>query len=74
MALEQREGCVQGREGCTEVALLWHCGGVGAMSRQWPEVSDFVARFFTLHESKNLRPCENRTRFLHGRRFQVFET
>ena len=32
-------------------------------SRQWPEVSDFVARFCTLRESNNTRPCENRTRF-----------
>ena len=30
--------------------------------RQWPEVSDFVARFCTLCESENTRPCENRTR------------
>ena len=30
--------------------------------RQWPEVSDFVARFCTLRESKNLRLCENRVR------------
>ena len=37
-------------------------------ARQWPNVSDFVARFCTLCdcESKNLRPCENRTRFSHG--------
>ena len=40
--------------------------------RQWPEVSDFIASFCTLRESKSLRPCENRTRFTrfsHGRRF-----
>ena len=51
--------------------------------RQWPEVSDFVARFCTLRNSKNLRPCENariacdsrmavgenRVWFSHGRRF-----
>ena len=34
--------------------------------RQWPEVSDFVARFCTLRESENTRTCENRTRF-HAR-------
>ena len=31
--------------------------------RQWPEVSDFVARFCTLRESENTRTCENRTLF-----------
>ena len=41
----------------------------GVAPRQWPKVSDFVARFCTLRESKNLRPCENRVRFWHGRRF-----
>ena len=30
-------------------------------SRQWPEVSDFVARFCTLHESENTRTFENCT-------------
>ena len=30
-------------------------------SRQWPEVSDFVARFCTLHESNNTRTCDNLT-------------
>ena len=30
-----------------------------AEARQWPKVSDFVARFFTFRESKNLLPCEN---------------
>ena len=29
--------------------------------RQWPEVSDFVARFCTLRESENTRTCENCT-------------
>ena len=29
---------------------------------QWPEVSDFVACFFTLREPENTQPCENRTR------------
>ena len=29
--------------------------------RQWPEVSDFVARFCTLSESENTRTCENCT-------------
>ena len=29
-------------------------------TRQWPKGSDFVARFCTLCESKNLRPCKNR--------------
>ena len=33
-------------------------------SRQWPEVSDFVARFGKLRESNNTRPYENRTRFM----------
>ena len=28
---------------------------------QWPEVSDFVARFCTLRESENTQTCENRT-------------
>ena len=32
-------------------------------SRQWPEVSDIVARFCTLRESENTRTCENRTLF-----------
>ena len=32
------------------------------LPRQWPEGSDIVARFCTLRESKNLRPCENRVR------------
>ena len=31
--------------------------------RQWPEVSDFVARFCTFSESENTRTCTNRTRF-----------
>ena len=30
-----------------------------ALDRQWPEVSDFVARFCTLCESNNTRSCEN---------------
>ena len=30
-------------------------------TRQWPEASDFVARFWTLRESNNTCPCENRT-------------
>ena len=34
-----------------------------AATRQWPEVSDFVACFCTLHESENTRTCENRTLF-----------
>ena len=38
-------------------------------ARHWPKVSDFVARFCTLCELKNLRPCENCTRFSHGSRF-----
>ena len=33
----------------------------------WPEASDFVARFCTLRESNNTRPCENRVRFESGR-------
>ena len=33
-------------------------------ARQWPEVSDFVARFCTLRESENTRTCENFTRFV----------
>ena len=33
------------------------------LTRQWPEVSDFVARFCTLRESENTRTCENCTRF-----------
>ena len=39
-------------------------------SRQWPEspeVSDFVARFCTLHESNNIRPCDNLTQKLDQR-------
>ena len=32
-------------------------------TRQWPEVSDFVACFCTLHESNNTLPCENSTHF-----------
>ena len=35
--------------------------------RQWPKVSDFVARFCTLLQSKNIRTCENRTRFKNTR-------
>ena len=31
-------------------------------SRQWPEVSDSVARFCTLQESENTRTCEKNTR------------
>ena len=31
-------------------------------SRQWPEVSDFVARFCTLRKSENTRTCKNCTR------------
>ena len=27
--------------------------------RQWPEVSDFVAHFCTLHKSENTLPCKN---------------
>ena len=34
----------------------------GIVTRQWPEVSDFVARFCTLRESENTRTCENCTR------------
>ena len=41
----------------------------GGVIRQWPELSDFVARFCTLRESKNLWPCENRVLFSHFRRF-----
>ena len=33
-----------------------------SLPRQWPEVSDFVARFCTLHESENTLPYENCTR------------
>ena len=40
-------------------------------TRQWPEVSDFVARFCTLLESNNTRPCENRTRFACDSRMAV---
>ena len=39
------------------------------VTRQWPEVSDFVRRFCTLCESKNIQPCENSVLFSHGRRF-----
>ena len=31
--------------------------------RQWPEVSDFVARFCTFSESENTRTCTNSTCF-----------
>ena len=34
-------------------------GWVLGEGRQWPEVSGFVARFCTLRESENTRPCEN---------------
>ena len=30
--------------------------------RQWPQVSDFIARFCTLRESENAQTCENCTR------------
>ena len=45
--------------------------GRAVAGRQWPEVSDFVARFctFKLRESENTRPCEKRVRFSHGRVF-----
>ena len=39
----------------------WDTGGQQG-PRQWPEVSDFVARFCTLRESKITRTSENRTR------------
>ena len=35
--------------------------------RQWPKVSDFVARFCTLCKSNNTRPCENRARMRESR-------
>ena len=44
-------------------------------SRRWPKVSDFVAHFCTLRESKNTRPCENRTRvFLLAQRAKKCDT
>ena len=41
-------------------------GPLPAAGRQWPEVSDFVARFCTLSESENTRTCENCTRKILG--------
>ena len=40
-------------------------------TRQWPEVSDFVARVCTLRGSNNTRPCVNRTLFASDSRMAV---
>ena len=39
---------------CHRIYPLWY--HLHQPSRQWPEVSDFVTRFCTLRDSKNLRP------------------
>ena len=44
----------------TPLAASFWPGPEEAGRRQWPEVSDFVARFCTLCKSENTRRCENR--------------
>ena len=54
-------GCASGQiapKGCAAKG----CAAVGVCDRQWPEVSDFVARFCTWRESEKTRTCENCTR------------
>ena len=46
--------------------VVTHRGRPSLAARQWPEVSDFVARFCTVRESKNTLTCENRVRFSHS--------
>ena len=50
-----------GRTTASEPSLLHTT--MAAIDRQWPKVSDFVARFCTLCESKKTRTCENHTPF-----------
>ena len=40
-----------------------------AAGRQWPEVYDLCHTFLHVARVRNTRPCENRTRFSHGRVF-----
>ena len=47
----------------------WRSLALQAHRRQWPEISDFVARFCTLRESKHTRTCEKRVQFSHFRLF-----
>ena len=65
--LRQRSGTAQneGKHATTFVILsqfesqkgLMLCKFQAVTGRQWPEVSDFVARFCTLHESENTWTC-----------------
>ena len=56
--------CVCLRQGGIWLCIAWAQAGQGSEgTRQWPEVSDFVARFCTLRKSENTRTCENCTHF-----------
>ena len=58
-------------QGCAVAARYGQRLRGSVSSRQWPEVPDFVARFCTLRESNNTRPCENRTRNAYDSRMAV---
>ena len=53
------------------VPIRSHAPRAPGLARQWPEVSDFVAFFCALRESKHTRTCENHTQNARDSRMAV---